>query len=166
MFTVEAFPATELGNASFLIADPDRGRGLVVDPYRRVHDSLTRRDELRKKLTHPLDTHAHNDFVCGRRELAAEAGTAIDELDAGQDLAVGDFTVRALHTPGHTPDHKSYLLLEKEHPRALFSGGAVMVGGIARTDLLGPHLAVHLALDALTTLQLTLPRLPDEITVC
>ena len=165
MFTVEAFPATELGNASFLIADPDRGVGLVVDPYRDVDDYLTRADELRIKLTHALDTHVHNDFVSGRRELAAEAGTAIDELDAGQDLAVGDFTVRALHTPGHTPDHKSYLLLEKEHPRALFSGGAVMVGGIARTDLLGPHLAVHLALEALTTLQVRLRGLPDEIAV-
>src|SRR5712664_100486 len=165
MFTVEAFPATELGNASFLIADPDRGVGLVVDPYRDVDDYLTRADELRIKLTHALDTHVHNDFVSGRRELAAEAGTAIDELDAGQDLAVGDFTVRAIHTPGHTPDHKSYLLLEQERPRALFSGGAVMVGGIARTDLLGPHLAVHLALEALTTLQVRLRGLPDEIAV-
>jgi hydroxyacylglutathione hydrolase len=165
MFTVEAFPATELGNASFLIADPDRGVGLVVDPYRDVDDYLTRADELRLKLTHAVDTHVHNDFVSGRRELAAEAGTVIDELDAGQDLAVGDFTVRALHTPGHTPDHKSYLLLEQERPRALFSGGAVMVGGIARTDLLGPHLAVHLALEALTTLQVRLRGLPDDIAV-
>jgi hydroxyacylglutathione hydrolase len=165
MFTVEAFPATELGNASFLIADPDRGVGLVVDPYRDVDDYLTRADELRIKLTHALDTHVHNDFVSGRRELAAEAGTVIDELDVGQDLVVGDFTVRALHTPGHTPDHKSYLLLEQERPRALFSGGAVMVGGIARTDLLGPHLAVHLALEALTTLQVRLRGLPDDIAV-
>ena len=165
MFTVEAFPATELGNASFLIADPDRGVGLVVDPLRDVDEYLTRADELGIKLTHALDTHVHNDFVSGRRELAAEAGTAIDELDSGQELAVGDFTIRALHTPGHTPDHKSYLLVEGDRPRALFSGGAVMVGGIARTDLLGPHLAVHLALEALTTLQVRLRGLPDDIAV-
>jgi len=165
MFTVEAFPATELGNASFLIADPGRGVGLVVDPFRDVDQYLTRADELGIKLTHALDTHVHNDFVSGRRELATEAGTAIDELDSGQDLAMGDFTIRALHTPGHTPDHKSYLLVEGDRPRALFSGGAVMVGGIARTDLLGPHLAVHLALEALTTLQVRLRGLPDDIAV-
>ncbi|HEY8864442.1 MAG TPA: MBL fold metallo-hydrolase [Candidatus Dormibacteraeota bacterium] len=165
MFTVEAFPATELGNASFLIGDPDHGVGIVVDPFRDVDDYLTRADSLGIKVTHALDTHLHNDFVSGRRELAAEAGTKIDELDAGQELAVGDFTLRALHTPGHTPDHKSYLLVEGDKPRALFSGGAVMVGGMARTDLLGPHLAVHLALEALTTLQVRLRGLPDDIAV-
>lgn len=165
MFTVEAFPASELGNASFLIADPDRRVGLVVDPLRDVDDYLTRADELGIKVTHALDTHLHNDFVSGRRELAAEAGTSIDELDSGNFLALGGVTIRALHTPGHTPDHKSYLLMEKGRPRALFSGGAVMMGGIARTDLLGPHLAVHLALEALTTLQVRLRGLPDDVAV-
>src|ERR1700682_3610896 len=165
MFNVEAFPATELGNASFLIADPDRGAGLVVDPFRDVDDYLTRADSMGIKLTHALDTHLHNDFVSGRPELAAEAGTAVDELDPGKELAVGGLTIRALHTPGHTPEHKSYLLIEGNTPRALFSGGAVMVGGMARTDLLGPHLAVHLALEALTTLQVRLRGLPDDIAV-
>ena len=165
MFTVEAFPASELGNASFLVADPDRGIGLVVDAFRDIDRYLTRADALGIKLTHALDTHLHNDFVSGRRELAAEAGTQIGDLDSGKDLAFGDVTLRALHTPGHTRDHKSYLLLEKDRPRALFSGGAVMVGAIARTDLLGPHLAVHLALEALTTLQVKLRGLPDDVAV-
>ncbi|GAC1475667.1 MAG: MBL fold metallo-hydrolase [Candidatus Dormibacteraceae bacterium] len=165
MFTIEAFPAAELGNASFLIADPDRGVGLVVDPVRDVDGYLTRADELGIKLTHAFDTHLHNDFVSGRRELAAEAGTSISELDPAKDVAVGELTIRALHTPGHTPDHKSYVLVEGGRPRALFSGGAVMVGGIARTDLFGPHLAVHLALEALTTLQVRLRGLPDDIAV-
>lgn len=165
MFTVEAFPASELGNASFLVADPDRGVGLVVDPYRDIDDYLTRAEELGIKLTHALDTHLHNDFISGRRELAAEAGTAIGELDTGQDLELGDVTFRALHTPGHTPDHKSYLLVEAGRPRALFSGGAVMVGAIARTDLFGPHLAVQLALEALRTLQVRLRGLPDDVAI-
>ncbi len=165
MFTVEAFPAPELGNASFLVADADRGVGLVVDPYRDIDDYLTRAGELGIKVTHSLDTHLHNDFVSGRRELAAEAGTDIGELEPGQELEFGSVTIKALHTPGHTPEHKGYLLLEGERPRALFSGGAVMVGAIARTDLLGPHLAVHLALEALTTLQVKLRGLPDDIAV-
>src|SRR6266576_5775998 len=165
MFAVEAFPATELGNASFLLVDQDHGVGLVVDPHRDVYGYLTRAETLGIKLTHALDTHLHNDFASGRGELANEAGTAIGELEAGQDLAFGGLTLRALHTPGHTPDHKSYLLVEGERPRALFSGGAVMLGAIARTDLFGPHLAVHLALEALTTLQVRLRDLPDDVRV-
>jgi hydroxyacylglutathione hydrolase len=165
MFSVEVFLAPELGNASFLVADADRGVGLVVDPYRDVDGYLTRAEALGIKLTHALDTHLHNDFASGRHELAAEAGTAIGDLEPGQDVAVGEVTIRALHTPGHTPDHKSYLLLEGERPRALFSGGAVMVGAIARTDLFGPHLAVQLALEAMRTLQVRLRGLPDDLAV-
>src|SRR6202140_304500 len=165
MFAVEAFPATELGNASFLVADPDHGVGLVVDPYRDVDGYLTRAESLGLKLTHALDTHLHNDFASGRGELAAEAGTEIGELEAGHELAVGGFKLRAIHTPGHTPDHKSYLLLDGGRPRALFSGGAVMVGAIARTDLFGPHLAVRLALEALRTLQVRLRGLPDDLAI-
>src|ERR1700676_5366052 len=147
MFSVEVFPAPELGNASFLLADPDHGVGLVVDPYRDVDGYLARAEALGVQLTHALDTHLHNDFVSGRGELAAEAGASIAELGAGQELVIGDSILRALHTPGHTPDHKSYLLLEGNQPRALFSGGAVMVGGIARTDLFGPQNATGLALE-------------------
>ena len=98
-------------------------------------------------------------------DLARNAGDSIGELEAGRDLAFGGLTLRALHTPGHTPDHKSYLLLEGERPRALFSGGAVMIGAIARTDLFGPHLAVRLALEALRTLQVRLRGLPDDLAV-
>jgi rhodanese-related sulfurtransferase/glyoxylase-like metal-dependent hydrolase (beta-lactamase superfamily II) len=165
MYTVEAIPAPELGNASFLVADTERGVGLVIDPLRDIERYLTVASDLNIKLTHALDTHLHNDYVSGCHELAAEAGTNIDPLDAGGDLGVGELKIRAIHTPGHTPDHKSYLLSEGGRQRALFSGGAVMLGAIARTDLFGPHLAVHLALEALTTLQVRLRGLPDHIAV-
>ena len=165
MFTVEAFPAPELGNASFLVADRERGVALVVDPLRDVSPYLKIADSLGVKVTNALDTHLHNDFVSGRRELQAAAGTDIAELTPGLDLRVGEITFQALHTPGHTPDHLSYLLIERDRPRALFSGGAVMIGAIARTDLFGPHLAVHLAMEALRTLQVRLRGLPDDIAV-
>ena len=163
MFTVETFRARELGNASFLVADPDRGVGLVVDPWRDVDGYLTQAESLGVKLIHSLDTHLHNDFVSGGRELAAETGASTSGLEPGQELSLGNLTIRAMHTPGHTPDHTSYLLLEGDKPRALFSGGAVMVGAIARTDLFGPHLAVHLAMEALSTLQVRLRGLPDDV---
>ena len=165
MFTVEAVPAPELGNASFLVADRERGVALVIDPLRDISRYLRIADSLGVKVTSALDTHLHNDFVSGRRELAAAVGTNIAELTPGHDLPLGEITIQALHTPGHTPDHLSYLLIERDRPRALFSGGAVMIGAIARTDLFGPHLAVQLALEALRTLQVRLRGLPDDIAV-
>ena len=165
MYTVEVVPAGELGNASFLVADTDRGMGLVIDPLRDIERYVKLAADLGVKLTHALDTHLHNDYVSGRRELAAELGTNIDDLEPGSELHVGDLSLRAVHTPGHTPDHKAFLLSEGGQDRALFSGGAVMLGAIARTDLLGPHLAVHLALEALTTLQVRLRGLADDIRV-
>src|SRR5205814_10713133 len=163
MYTVEAVPARELGNTSFLVADTDRGVGLVIDPLRDIDRYLKLASDLNLKLTHALDTHLHNDFVSGRRELAAEAQSNVEELAVGAELVVGGMTIQAIHTPGHTPDHKAYLLSEGGRPQALFSGGAVMLGAIARTDLFGPHLAVHLALEALSTLQARLRGLPDHI---
>ena len=165
MYTVEAVPAPELGNASFLVADTDRGVGVVIDPLRDIERYLQVADDLHVKLTHALDTHLHNDYVSGCRELAAEVGAEVAALDPGNELRLGAVAIRALHTPGHTPDHKSYLVSQGGRHQSLFSGGAVMLGAIARTDLFGPHLAVHLALEALTTLQVRLRDLPDEVRV-
>jgi hydroxyacylglutathione hydrolase len=165
VYTVEAVPASELGNSSFLVADDERGVAFVVDPLRDIERYLNIAKDHNVRITHALDTHLHNDFVSGRRELAAEVGSDMAELDQGAEMTIGDMTIKAIHTPGHTPDHKSYLLTEGGRARALFSGGAVMLGAIARTDLFGPHLAVHLALEALTTLQVRLRGLPDEIRV-
>ena len=163
MYSVEVVRAPELGNASFVIAAGDQA--LVIDPLRDIERYIKIAQERNLKLTRAFDTHLHNDFLSGRRELAAETGAAIDELAIGEELAFGDVTISALHTPGHTPDHKSYLLSEGGRPKALFSGGAVMLGAIARTDLFGPQLAVSLALEALTTLQVRLRGLPDDVAV-
>src|SRR5260221_6560236 len=165
MFTVQAFEASELGNASFVIADPDAKVAAVIDPLRDVDAYLTHAEHHGWAVTRALDTHTHNDFISGADELAALAGSHIDPLEIDQQINLGRITIRALHTPGHTPDHKSYLVSEDGKPKALFSGGAVMVGGTARTDLFGPHLATHLGLESLRTLQVRLRGLPDEIAV-
>ena len=163
MFSVEVVQAHELGNASFFVAT-DR-QAFVIDPVRDIERYLELAHDHGVTITHALDTHLHNDFVSGVRELAAEAGSTITPVDSGRELTVGEISLKALHTPGHTPDHKSYLLSEQGRPRALFSGGAVMLGAIARTDLFGPHLAVHLALEAMSTLQVRLRGLPDDVAV-
>src|SRR5438445_3189478 len=165
MFTVQPFEAKELGNASFVVADPDAKVAAVIDPFRDVDTYLTHAEKLGFRVTHALDTHIHNDFVSGTRELKALAGTNIDPLQPDADLALGSLTLAALHTPGHTPEHRSYLVLEQGRPKALFSGGAVMVGGTARTDLFGPASATRLGLESLRTLQVRLRGLPDEIAV-
>ncbi len=82
MYRVEAIPATELGNASFLVADTDHGVGVVIDPLRDIEGYLAVASDLGIKLTHALDTHLHNDYVSGCRELEAEVGAAIAPLDA------------------------------------------------------------------------------------
>ena len=165
MFTVQQFLAPELGNASFLVSDREAGVAAVIDPFRDVDGYLTYADKHNLRVERALDTHLHNDFVSGARELAALSGTDIGPVAPGLEVHLGGMTIRALHTPGHTPDHKSYLLLESDRPVALFSGGAVMVGSIARTDLFGPHMAMHLALEALRTLQVRLRGLPDDVAV-
>ena len=173
---VDLFRASELGNASFLISDPESGEAVAIDPFRDVDQYLRRAEALDVRVTHSLETHTHNDFVSGSRELEAETGASIGDagdsglefrftpLREGSEVAVGRWRLQARSTPGHTPNHLSYLLLEPDGRQlALFSGGALMVGAIARTDLFGPHLATHLALEAFRTLHVRLRGLPDDV---
>src|SRR5260370_3949074 len=149
MFTVQPFETKELGNASFVVADLDAKQAIVIDPVRDVDQYLIHAEKLGLTITRALDTHTHNDFVSGARELKALAGTAIDALHPDEEVRLGSVTLPAMYTPRHTPDHRSYVVVENGTPKALLSGGAVMVGGTARTDLFGPHLAAHLVLQAL-----------------
>src|SRR5579859_5999137 len=109
MFTVQPFAAEELGNASFLVADPDAKVAAVIDPVRDVDAYLTHAEKHGLRIVRALDTHLHNDFVSGARKLAALEGTAIDPLAIDMEVTLGSVVIRVLHTPGHTPDHKSYL---------------------------------------------------------
>src|ERR1700737_698203 len=118
-------PAPELGNSSFLVADRAAGEAVVIDPFRDIDRYLAAAEELGVTIGRALDTHLHNDFVSGCRELAAETGAAIEPLADGARLAIGRFTVTPLRTPGPTPTHLSYLLSRGERPLGLFSGGAL-----------------------------------------
>ena len=173
---VDLFRAPELGNSTFLVSDPESGEAVAIDPLRDVDQYLRRAEDLGVRLTHSLETHVHNDFVSGCRELEALTGASVcaagdsglefsfRPLQEGSEIAVGRWRLRARSTPGHTPNHVAYLLLDPQgRELALFSGGALMVGAIARTDLLGPHLATHLALEAFRTLHVRLRNLPDDV---
>src|SRR5207248_3351877 len=87
MYTVEAVPAPELGNTSFVALDEEQGVGVVIDPFRDIERYLHIADQHHVQLTHALDTHLHNDFVSGRRELAAEPHSNHEELAVGAEPA-------------------------------------------------------------------------------
>ena len=172
---IELFVASELGNSTYLLADPEAGEAVAIDPLRDVDQYLTAAERFGVRITGSLETHVHNDFVSGSRELEKEVGARIyaardselefpfEPLGDGSEVTVGRFRLRVRHTPGHTPQHVSYQLVDNEgSTRALFSGGALMVGAIARTDLFGPHLATHLAFEAFRTVHVRLRDLPDD----
>ena len=151
MTRIWPLPCEGLGNSSYLAEVAD-GLALAVDPGRdpRPYLGLAAAHGLRVAFT--ADTHVHADFVSGGRELAAggarllaPAGSGLsfphEELRDGEDLDLGGLMLRALATPGHPPEHLSYLLLEGTRPVAVFTGGALIMGGVARTDLVDPDRA-------------------------
>lgn len=136
---------TALGDRSYVIVDGEVAA--VVDPQRdldRVESLLAERD---LRVTHVFETHVHNDYVSGGLELALRqsaryvmaAGERVSfsrtQARDGQEFDVGALVVRAVRTPGHTPDHLSYVLVEGGSPVAVFTGGSMLYGTVGRTDL-------------------------------
>ena len=80
---VDLFQARELGNTTYLISDPDSGEAVALDPLRDVSQYLDRAEKLGVSITHALETHIHNDFISGSRELQAEAGVTIAAAEDG-----------------------------------------------------------------------------------
>lgn len=174
---VEQWVATELGNSTYVVVDGDSGDAAVIDPLCDVDRYLAAARESGWRVAASLDTHVHNDFVSGGPTLRAATGcvfavpdssgiAGVDRtLRGGDELAVGSLRLRAIHSPGHTPEHLSYLLLDAHGtPLALFSGGALMVGTMARPDLLGPSWTYALSRMGRETLQQLLT-FPDELSV-
>ena len=115
-----------LGNSSYLV-DLGEGRALVVDPPRDPTRHLAVAEERRLAISHTAETHLHADFVTGSRELAARGATVLAPAAAGIDWPhrglgdgdaadLGGLRLRALATPGHTPEHLAYLLCHGDEP--------------------------------------------------
>ncbi|HZM21770.1 MAG TPA: MBL fold metallo-hydrolase, partial [Anaerolineales bacterium] len=178
-YFVEPFVDTGLGNSAYLIGSHDTKKGILIDPLRDVDRYLHAASERGLTLTHVLDTHLHADFVSGCREIAhqtgAEIGASVDAkvgfehkpLTEDSVIDMGGFHIRVMITPGHSPEHISYLIVEPDGktPSALFSGGALIVGGAARTDLLGHEHTHSLAHHLYHTIHDKLLNLPDEVDV-
>jgi hydroxyacylglutathione hydrolase len=169
-----------LGHLSTLIADDSAGVAAVVDPRRDVDVYLEAARELDVRISHVVETHLHNDYVSGGRDLAALTG-ATHVIGAGARLAhehrglrdgatfeVGALRFTARDTPGHTPEHVVYSVADSargDDPALLFTGGSLLVGAVGRTDLLGEEHAVDYAHDMHRSLHDVILRHEDHIVV-
>ncbi len=179
MLHVEQFVVEGLGHQSYCILDDTQGEAAVVDPRRDVDVYMQAVERRGLRITHILETHIHNDYISGARELAARTGATIVAsaqkplqysyypVKDGDRFSVGQLMFSALATPGHTPEHTSYLLSAPggAQPEGLFSGGSLLVGNAGRTDLLGEAMTLTLTRQQYRSLCRLLESLPGQLRV-
>jgi hydroxyacylglutathione hydrolase len=140
----------DLGCASYFVGDYSAGIAAVVDPRFEIEAYLELARYLGVEIGHVLETHNHADHVSGHGRLAAATGATIhvnrlaeaqyehEPFDDGFELELGTLTVRAIHTPGHRPEHTAFALIDGargEEPWAVLTGDSLFVGDVARPDL-------------------------------
>ena len=164
-----------LGDRSYVLVSGDEAA--VIDPQRdidRVESVLAERGV---RLSHVFETHLHNDYVTGGLELArradaayvlaADDDVAYDHTGArdGDEFTVGGLVIRAVHTPGHTPTHLSYVVLEDDQPVAAFTGGSMLFGTVGRTDLISDEATEDLTRAQFQSVRRLSDELPGEVGV-
>ncbi|GII04852.1 MBL fold metallo-hydrolase [Planobispora takensis] len=161
-----------LGNSSYLV-DLGDGRALAVDASRDLRALRAQTEKHGLRVAFAAETHLHADFLSGALQLAADdrarvlasaAGKrAFDHtpLADGDEVDLGGLTLRALATPGHTGEHLAFVLLDGAAPVGVFSGGSLIVGSAARTDLSGAEHTETLARAQYRSLR-RLAELPEE----
>lgn len=163
-----------LGNSSYLV-DLGDGRALIVDPTRDLRAVQRAAGERGLTVAFSAETHLHADFVSGSVQLASDGARVLASatgdrefphqgLLEGDEVDLGGLTLRAMTTPGHTAEHLSFLLLDGTVPLGVFTGGSLLVGAAARTDLLGPDRTEELARSQYRSLR-RLAQLPDSTLV-
>lgn len=178
---LKQFYLPSLGHASYLVGSEETGEAFVLDVRRDVDHYFAEARRQGMHLAYAADTHQHNDYLTGICELPAhgdvellagaraELGYPVRKMDDGDSLRMGEVELRVLHTPGHTPEHISILATDHSRgpePAALFSGGSLLVGDVARPDLLGgPEEAQQHAREMCRTLQEKILTLPDHVEV-
>lgn len=165
-----------LGHSSYIVGLGD-GSALVVDPARFPDRQRQVARERGWRIEWTLDTHSHADYISGSPELAADGATFVASAGAGLEgqhrpvepggsvEVAASVELRAIATPGHTPDHLAFLLVADGAPTALFSGGSLMVGALGRTDLLGDEHREGLARALFRSLRAEILTLPDDLPV-
>jgi hydroxyacylglutathione hydrolase len=144
------FVDDDLGCASYLIGSEESGEAVVVDPAYAIEQYLAEASRRGARIVRALETHTHADHVSGHGRLALEHGVPVsihslagagyphDPLADGQELEVGDVTLRVIHTPGHRPEHCCFAVVDRtrgDEPWLLLTGDSLFVGDAARPDL-------------------------------
>jgi hydroxyacylglutathione hydrolase len=164
-----------LGNCAYLVNLGDGG-ALVVDPPRDLRAVRAAAAKAGLRIRFVADTHLHADFLSGARQFAHDEGATVLASTAGRrgfdhrglgdgdTVDLGGLDLTAWTTPGHTDEHLCYLLGDGDRPLGVFTGGSLIVGSAARTDLLGPDRAQQLARAQYRSFR-RLMRLPDPTAV-
>src|SRR5919199_3825446 len=144
------FTHDDLGCASYLVGDEDAGVAAVVDPRFEIDEYLEYARYAGVQIEHVLETHNHADHVSGHGRLAAATGATIhihrdaapayehEPFDDGDEWELGALRIRALHTPGHRPEHTAFALIDGhrgDEPWAVLTGDTLFVNDVARPDL-------------------------------
>lgn len=171
----ERFFDEGLAQASFLVGCDRTKKAVVIDPRRDAAVYLAAARQRAVTIVAAIETHVHADFVSGASELARGgarvyagpgADLAFEHHEVGDDevLAVGDVTLRFLHTPGHTFEHIAILAETPGLPARLFTGDLLFVGGIGRPDLVGEAQTRQLASDLFDSLR-RIMALADDVEI-
>ncbi len=157
------------------------GEAAIIDPLRSPEPYIERAAKDGATIKYIFETHFHADFVSGHLDLAAKTGATIvygpgaktdyekHEATDGEEFKVGTMTIRVLHTPGHTLESTTYLLLDpKGTPKAIFSGDTLFIGDVGRPDLAqkkGALTTEDLASLLYESLRRKIMLLPDDVIV-
>jgi hydroxyacylglutathione hydrolase len=156
---LKRFYDEKLAQASYLIACQATGDAIVIDPNRDIAQYVRAAEEEEVRLSYVTETHIHADFVSGARELAAITGAKLLLSDEGGDdwryafaksddatllhdgdvIRVGNIRLDVVHTPGHTPEHISFIVTDgaaTDRPMGALTGDFIFVGDVGRPDLL------------------------------
>jgi hydroxyacylglutathione hydrolase len=181
---IERFEVPGLAQYAYIVSNETLA--VMIDPIRDIDAYLHYADTHGLTITHILETHIHADFASGATALARATGAQLwlSAYAAGEDyqyqfphhpfqndevLEVGTIRFQAIHTPGHTPEHLSFLLFDTTRsatiPAALFSGDFLFVGSFGRPDLLGEAAKQKLAAQLYKSAHQAIAALPDSLEV-
>jgi hydroxyacylglutathione hydrolase len=179
----ETISSPGIAELSYLVGDDSAGVAAVFDPTVEAGRYLALAREKKVSITHVFETHIHADLVSGARELCGRAGSAKihvshegggrygfdhEKLNDGDRFVFGKTAVVVKHTPGHTPEHVSYLLEETQHPGSpwgVITGDSLFVGSAGRPDLLGSSETEELTRKLFETLRGFYLTLPDGVMI-
>ena len=171
------FFVSKIAHSSYLLAG--KNYCAIIDPQRDVDIYLTEARTMGLEITHILQTHLHADFISGHMDLAKKTGAKIYiaksaqctfdhvALSEGDSIELEDMLLQVLETPGHTPEHLSYVVIDKSRsdgPIGVFVGDTLFVGDVGRPDLF-PDMAEDLAQKLYHSLHDKLLKLPDYVEV-